>query len=347
MRVLWTHNFNPAKLNAGVFMFTAAEGLRALGVDVQLEYLGNLRSPVNILKAQKHVKKISKDFDLVHAQYGSGCAIATSTVKGSPKALSLRGSDWNVHNASFSFLYWHTRLAKLMTRLAVKKYDLVIAVSNRMVLDLQRNFPTVRSIALPSPINLDIFVPVDKERARALLGFPNNNEKWILFTSLNGDNPIKRYSLARQAVDLANAKLGNIRMRVASGLPHSELPLFVAACDLILCTSDNEGWPNSIKEALACNVPFVSTDVSDLRNIADKEPTCRICPPDAAVLAENICHVLSTHSAENLRRHVIEMDVRTISQRLLDIYIDLLSQKGSIVEDELWVTRKDRGETIK
>lgn len=329
MRILWTHNFNPAELNSGVFMFTGAEGLRALGVDVQLEYLGNLRSPLNILKAQKHVKKISKDFDLVHAQYGSACAIATSTAKDRPKALSLRGSDWNVHSASFGFLYWHTRLAKLMTRLAVERYDLVITVSNRMALDLQQNYPKVRSIALPSPIDLDRFVPVDKKQARLLLGFPNNKEKWILFTSGNLNNPNKRYSLARQAVNLANAKLGNIRMRVASSLPHSEGPLFVAACDLILCTSDNEGWPNSIKEALACNLPFVSTDVSDLRKIADKESTCRICPPDAAVLAENICDVLSTPNKENLRRHVLEMDLHTISERLLDLYIDLASRKQS------------------
>ena len=329
MRVLWTHNFDPDELNAGVFMSKAAEGLRGLGVDVQLEYLDNLRSPLNIFKARKHVKKISKDFDLVHAQYGSACAIATLTAKDCPKVLSLRGSDWNVHTASFSFLYWHTRLAKLMTRLAIKRYDLVITVSNRIALDLQKKFPKVRYIALPSPVDVDRFVPVDKEQARLLLGFPNNKEKWVLFTSQYRNNPIKRYSLARQAVDLANAKLGNVRMRVASGLPHSQLPLFVTTCDLILCTSENEGWPNSIKEALACNIPFVSTDVSDLHDIADKEATCRICPPDATVLAENICDVLSTPRTENLRRHVIEMDVSTISERLLDLYKGLVLRKRS------------------
>ena len=178
MRILWTHNFNTdLDNNAGVFMFTTAEGLRALGVDVQLEYLGNLRSPANILKAQKHVKKISKDFDLIHTQYGSACAIATSTVKDCPKVLSLRCSDWNVHTASFSFYYWHTLLAKLMTRLAIGRYDLIITVSNRMLLDLQQSFPKVRAIVLPSPIDLDRFVPVDKEQARLLLGFPNNKEK--------------------------------------------------------------------------------------------------------------------------------------------------------------------------
>ena len=129
-------------------MFTTAEGLRALGVDVQLEYLGDLRSPLNIHKAQKHVKRLSKDFDLVHAQYGSICGLATLAFKDCPKVLSLRGSDWNLHSASFGFLYWHTRLAKLMTRLAIKKYDLVISVSNRMALELRQTLPEVNSIPL-------------------------------------------------------------------------------------------------------------------------------------------------------------------------------------------------------
>ena len=61
--------------------------------------------------------------------------------------------------------------------------------------------------------------------------------------------------------------------------------------------------------------------------VANKESICKIWPPDAGLLAENICDVLSTPRTENLRRHVIEMDVRTISERLLALYIDLVSRK--------------------
>ena len=49
MRVLWTQNFDPAILDKGCFMYSAYEGLRDAGVDVQLEYLGNLRSPFQIM----------------------------------------------------------------------------------------------------------------------------------------------------------------------------------------------------------------------------------------------------------------------------------------------------------
>lgn len=328
MRILWTHNFNTTlDNNAGVFMFNAAKDIKSLGVDLKLEYLGNLRSPANIIKTQKHIKKIASDFDLVHAQYGSACALVTSVVDSCPKVLSLRGSDWNLHTTSIKYVFWHTKIARLMTQLSINKYDYVLPVSNRMALDLQSKYPKIQVLSVPSPIDLNRFVPLEKEKARTLLGFPNNKEKWILFTAGDIHNPIKRYSLARKAVLLANAKLGNIRLRVAENIPHSDIPLFVAACDLILCTSENEGWPNSIKEALACNIPFISTNVSDLMYIADNEPTCRICPPDSAVIAENICDVLSNPKKENLRRHVIEMDIRIISERLLDLYSDLISKR--------------------
>ena len=98
MRVLWTHNFDPAKPNSQVYMNTAAEGLRAAGVDLTLEYLGNLRSPGNLARARARVRARARDFDLVHAQYGSACALATNGARGVPSVLSIRGNDWSVHD---------------------------------------------------------------------------------------------------------------------------------------------------------------------------------------------------------------------------------------------------------
>lgn len=326
MRVLWTHNFDPAQMNSGVFMHTAAEGLRDLGVEVELLYLGNLRSVSNLLKAREHVRRLSTQFDLVHAQYGSACAMANGAAEGVPKLLSIRGNDWAVHSEKVNFLFWHTRLARFMTRSVLHKYDAVLTVSTRIAREIQCLYPDTRIASIPSPINLDRFIPRDKESARAAVGFPNNNEKWILFTNNKGNDPVKRLSMARDSVTRANARMGNLKLRVANGLDHNEMPVFVAACDLILCTSETEGWPNSIKEALACNIPFVATDVSDLADIAKQEPTCRICPPDPDIIADNICDVLSQTTLPDLRRHVLEMSVPSISSRILDLYKSVLAQ---------------------
>lgn len=326
MRVLWPHNFDTTERNAGIFMFTIAEYLRTLGADIQLEYLGKLRSPRNIIIARRHIRKISKEYDLVHSQYGSICGTVTSIVDSCPKVISLRGSDWNIYNDSIGFGYFHSRLSSALTHTAIKKYNCVLSVSNRMSLAIKNKHRNINVITFPSPIDLDLFAPLDKSKARRKLGYNNcDNEKWVLFTSIDRDNPIKRFSLAREAIKIANSEYGNIRLRIAENIPYHEMPLFVGSCDLILCTSEYEGWPNSIKEALACNIPFVSTDVSDLSKIADKETICKICPPDVKIIAQNICESLSGDNSNiDLRKYIKGMALEQSGEKLLKIYSSIL-----------------------
>jgi glycosyltransferase involved in cell wall biosynthesis len=324
--VLWTHNFPPEKPNSLVFVNTAADGIRACGIDVHLEYLGNLRSVAGLAAARRRVREVSAGFDLVHAQYGSACALATATALGLPKVVSIRGNDWNVHSESLGFYYVHTRLARTMTRWSIGSYEHVLSVSRRMADELAEVVPRERIETLPSPIDLDRFVPRDKSQARALLGYPGSREKWVLFNALDLADPIKRFPLAKAAFELAHRRCGPLSFRLAHGLPHDALALLVAACDVILCTSESEGWPNSVKEALACNVPFVSTDVSDLREIARTEPSCRICPPDAKKIADALCDVLAATERADLRRHVTPMGKDVASRQLMAAYERLLSR---------------------
>lgn len=326
MRVLWTHNFDPRVLNSGVFVHTTGRGIRAHGIDLRLEYVGNLRSVSQIFRARKRIREMASEFDVVHAQYGSACAVVTAAVKGVPKVLSIRGSDWQVHRSSVNFLSAHTRLASMLTRSSMGSYDCITSVSNRISAELSAFAPHARIELLPSPVDVTRFIPLNKQEARARLGFADADEKWVLFNSGNLKNPIKRFDLAKRAFEIAQERHGHLRLRVATGLPHEEIPLFVAACDLIICTSENEGWPNSIKEALACNVPFVATDVGDLQDIASIEQSCRVCPADAAVLAENICDVLENYESPELRPYVRDMRLEAVSARLIAIYESVLSQ---------------------
>jgi glycosyltransferase involved in cell wall biosynthesis len=50
------------------------------------------------------------------------------------------------------------------------------------------------------------------------------------------------------------------------------VPIWMNACSLHLMTSDLEGSPNSIKECLMCNVPIVSTDVGNVREMVEDIP---------------------------------------------------------------------------
>jgi teichuronic acid biosynthesis glycosyltransferase TuaC len=329
MKILWIHNFDLSEQNAGVFMLTTLEGLRELGVSIHLEYLGNLRSISKIMKAQNRLEKLAKNFDLVHVQYGSACALASVKITSCPKIVTLRGSDWNnVFTKKWSENI-HSIISTRFTLWALKSFDYVITVSDRMTNDVRRKFPSTNIMSIPSPINLNLFKPIEKSVARNNLGFPGNTEKWILFTTNDIKNPLKRFDIAKKTIDLLNEKSQNFKLRIANGLKHSEIPLFVASCDLILCTSVSEGWPNSIKEALACNIPFVSTDVSDLKNISELEPSCRLCLPDATELAYNIQDVLQKEYVNNLRKYVEMMSMPNVSLQIFQLYEKLINESKS------------------
>jgi len=316
MRVLWTHNFNPAILNKGCFMYSAYEGLRDAGVDVQLEYFGNLRSPFQMLSARKRIRALSRQFDVVHAQYGSACAWVTSAIRDKPLCVTLRGSDFNITKNIGIMNELHNYFTSALTKSVLDKFSAVCAVSNRMASYLSGLGLNKKLIVLPSPIDLDLWRP--KSCENQVNDF--SRTKNVLFISMNTNNQNKRYSLCKQTIKLANHQMSDVRLKVATGIPHKDMPNFVAACDAVLCTSISEGWPNSIKEALACNVPFVATDVSDLAEIASREPSCRICRPDPELLAKALCEVLQAPRPMNLRRHIEIMDLKASSKRLFDIY---------------------------
>ena len=317
MRILWPHNFNPSIPAAGVFMRTTAKGLQNLGVDIQLEYLGDLRSPLSILRARKNLKLMAKDFDIVHAQYGSACALVTSVINDRPSIVTIRGNDWNTCNNNIGFEYWHTRLARLMTKFTINKFDGIIPVSKRIQKELIHHAPNAQFLVQPAPIELSMW-PSRIIRSRL------NNEKWVLHTNLRRDDPVKQYNLCTKVIDLVNKTTTGVKLRVASNVPHDKMPEFVSSCDVVLCTSESEGWPNSIKEALACNVPFVSTDVSDLAEIANHESSCRVCSDDPELLAQNLYEVLQMSNVKNLRKYVEKMDITASSLKLLSFYEKLL-----------------------
>ena len=305
-------------------MHTATRGLREFGVDIELCYLGDLRSFGGLVKARSLIKSKYHKFDLVHAQFGSACAFATTVVSEIPKVLSLRGSDWHRYSERYNYEYFHGILTNAATEYSIKKFDAIVPVSNRMAGEIRAKHPNSRLYVIPSPIELDQFKPIAKNEAREKLGYIDDKEFWVLFTTLSSKNPVKRVYLAIETVKKVNDRIGNVRLRIATGIPHMQMPLFISSCDIAIITSTHEGWPNCIKEALACNIPFVATDVSDLASIAKLAPSCRVCPADPDILADNICDVLKTENSENLRQFVVDMDLPNTSEKLFSVYKELL-----------------------
>ena len=98
------------------------------------------------------------------------------------------------------------------------------------------------------------------------------------------------------------------------------MPSFIASCNLILSTSYYEGWPNCIKESLACGIPFVATDVSDLAEISKRQMSCRVVSPDAHMIAQNIIEVIDLDKDLNLVDEVKHMSFNNTYLKIKETY---------------------------
>jgi teichuronic acid biosynthesis glycosyltransferase TuaC len=325
MKVIWAHNFDPEAQNSGVFMHTLRQGLVDLGLDPELFYLGNLRSAGGIPSAVRALRKRSNGCDILHAQFGSACALVVSRVPGR-KVVSLRGSDWyRLEGEGPIGDRLHGVLATRMTRLSLPRFDRVVVMSQRMQREVEPTLSGNRVTVIPDGIDLVKFRPIDRSEARKQLGLPDVSVPLVLFPTLLSANPIKRPALAEGAVRCARRLVPNLELRYATGFPHAQMPLLMNAASVVLMTSAHEGWPNSIKEALACNTPFVSTDVSDLDDIAKREPSCSVEPPDPERLGAALVRAITAPRSETLRNHVAAMENLRSAKELLGLYASMLA----------------------
>jgi glycosyltransferase involved in cell wall biosynthesis len=306
-------------------MSTFQAGMTSIGIDIEPYYLGKIYDPRLLSHATEALQEKAVGFDIVHAQFGSVCGYVVSRLKDKKTILSLRGSDWHRYSTAVNYHFWHALIATYLTKRSIPHYDAILTMSRRMQNQVEVRYPFKTVHFLPDPIDTSLFYPRAKEACRKELGYQENKNFWVLFTTLSTKNPIKRLRLAQDAVQLASQNIPNLELRIATGLRHDEMPTFVNACDVTLCTSTHEGWPNSVKEGLACNKPFVSTNVSDLYNIAEHEESCFVCEPSAKKLAAALEKVYHTKTSYDLTKHVSEMDLQVMSRGLSNIYESVIT----------------------
>jgi len=254
-------------------------------------------------------------YDIVHAYYGFHSALLAAIIKRRPLIITFIGSD-----ALREPL--RNKVYRILQRFVVSRSNHIIAVSsgirNILISDLGADPDKISLITFG--IDLGLFKPITKAAARKELGFPSD-KKLVLFPS-SPKRTEKRFDVFQKAMELLQKDNHNIAPVILSnnGRPYSEVPLVMNACDVLVLTSDSEGSPTVIKEAMACNLPIVSVDVGNVAELIRNTANCYICKQDPVNIAEGIRLVLSEGMRTIGRNNIKHLSSKKIVKELVGLY---------------------------
>ncbi len=258
--------------------------------------------------------------DLVHAHY-SYVGIVARTQWKVPVVVSYCGDDLlgtiNLRGKPTLF----SRLVVFAGRLLSNRADAVIVKSRGMASRLKRKDVYV----IPHEIDFELFQPMDKGQARTILGL-DLQKKYLLFAA-NPEIPVKRFSLAKAIADQMTMQDPTVELLVVYKEPQERLPLFMSACDALVFTSYQEGSPNVVKQAMACNLPIVSTDVGDVREIIGNTHGCNICKPDVQEFTRCLADILGRRERTCGRESVRHLSGPSVAQRIIEVYEQVLRKR--------------------
>jgi teichuronic acid biosynthesis glycosyltransferase TuaC len=246
VRVLVVHNFMPdaAAPQRGRWVRDQVDEVRRRGVDVDLfvfprgrgEYLPATRRLRALLRRER--------FDLVHAHYGLAGWVA-QLAGARPLVVTFHGTDVRHH------------LVGHLSRRLAWRVDLVAGVSRALFADEDGRPglpPVPASAVLPCGPDLQRFGPQPRAEARKALGLDPDGR--FLFFPANPARPEKRHDRAAELAAACEADL-----LTGGSIDPEQMPLWMNAADAVLVTSDYEGFGMAAIEALACDVPVLSTPV--------------------------------------------------------------------------------------
>lgn len=259
------------------------------------------------------IYKIRKEYragryDLIHAHY-SLSAIVASCAGNYPVVASLLGSD-----------AFKSGFIKYITRLFYRyRWKKTIVKTSQMkdVLKLDK------AEIIPNGVNMERFRPIPQRLAREKIGFPAE-KKMVVFIS-DPLRPEKNFQLAVSTVKTLNDN--SVELVPVFNKPNADIPYYLNAADVLLLTSSREGSVNVVKEALACNIPVVSTDVGDVKANTSGLPCCFICESNAESLASGLSEAFKLQRIAESRKRIMDLklDSESIAERIIGIYKEAIA----------------------
>lgn len=246
--------------------------------------------------------------DIIHAHYGL-CGFLAILQRRIPVVTTFHGSDINDAN-----VYRWSRLAHLLSAASI--------FVEKSMMDKIRKHKS--SYIIPCGVDLSVFYPFNQQNLIVKHEYRPDKVSILIYSGIGG--LIKNFSLAREACNMAEKKLGvKINIVELRGFSRDEVSLLLNTSDCFLLYSSSEGSPQVIKEAMACNCPIVTTDVGDVRWIIGDTKGCFIAFHDLQSVSDSLVNAVIyarkfKHTNGRDRIVSLGLDNSNIAKRVFLVY---------------------------
>ena len=314
LRVLTVTNLCPAppdRPTLGTFVAEQVASLRKRGLDVDVLFVDGPANTWNYLRgpAELWASLRRKRYDLIHAHY-----VFTGLIARLQWRLPLVVTQHGIEAQQG----WTAPLCRLSSRLA----DATIVTSPAVAAGLGLPDVTI----LPCGVDTDLFRPAPQAEARHQVGLPAD-QPVILF--VGAPRPEKRLPLIEAAVARLQETQPAARLTCVHNEPREVVARYLNAADVLILASVAEGAPMVVREAMACNLPVVSTDVGDVAELFGGLPGHFIAAPTPDDLAAKLAAALAFRGRTAGRARVLPWSLDAVAAQIERFYRELLQRRSA------------------
>ena len=317
------------------------------GIKVDVLFINGYSSKFNYIRALIKILKLNfsrKKYDLLHAHYGVSGIIARfqlrykllvsfcgSDVLGvsspiSPELGSSKTSDKHWQKRVHSYSGFPPFLISILSNLMVLSSLVLCRIVDSVIvktIEMKEKLRRYDAHVIPNGVNFTHFKTRTKAVCRNYLGLETNKSFVLFIGNPERTDNRKRYDLAEDSVKFLKKNVNEAELLVVFGVPQKLIPLYMNASDVLLLTSDFEGSPNAVKEAMACNLPVVSVDVGDVRKVIENTEGCFITSRDPKDISMSLNLAIKNGKTKG-RDDIRHLESSVVAENLIKIYEDII-----------------------
>lgn len=301
------------------------EGLIELGCDVQFCFHTKRKRIGDLIKSSLAIRNLVKKHkpDITHIYWGGISGFIAQLFCPGNTVVSLLGSDLfgSYHPNGKKIL--SSRIQTVCSRLIGLLATRTVVMSQRMKNYLwNRNSEHI--VVIPEGLLLTKFSPGSKVESRRFLNWDTETFTVIFFYE---GQAVKNAGLAQEAFNRFQEKYPRAELKIISGFNHDDLVHVYRAADCMLMTSFHEGSNNSVKEAMACNLPVISVECGDAEERLNPVYNSYVTKYNPDEIADRMEQVLQSGARSNGADFIDQVLIPTSSAQVLRVYKEILTKK--------------------